>query len=337
MVFWRARILGAVVLCFQAAAVLAQLADTSLPPEDQDSSGDDDYAFSGSGAVPSEYPVVAWNVPLQESSNVSLVPPVSTGLGDHQPEVDRTDSPTEEYTTAPVSTISMAVFPVIDRVPDKPEEAVEDGGLHSTSEHVTEKTTVTTTSIPVSHHISTARISTTQTPSTVKISEPEVYHDVRHIPFPDINIPASDTEPPSERSLYTTSLPTTSSTVQKDISSPPEEIVRSDDGSGDVGDFVFPQLDENPVLEEEPALTNRGIDIPKDEKSEAAAQGILDRKEVLGGVIAGGLVGLLFAGFLVGFMLYRMKKKDEGSYSLDEPKQSNGGYQKPQKQEEFYA
>uniref|UniRef100_A0A8C4W135 Syndecan n=1 Tax=Gopherus evgoodei TaxID=1825980 RepID=A0A8C4W135_9SAUR len=54
-------------------------------------------------------------------------------------------------------------------------------------------------------------------------------------------------------------------------------------------------------------------------------------------VIAGGLVGLLFAVFLVGFMLYRMKKKDEGSYSLDEPKQSNGGYQKPQKQEEFYA
>ena len=38
------------------------------------------------------------------------------------------------------------------------------------------------------------------------------------------------------------------------------------------------------------------------------------------------------------FMLYRMKKKDEGSYSLEEPKQANGGaYQKPTKQEEFYA
>jgi len=55
------------------------------------------------------------------------------------------------------------------------------------------------------------------------------------------------------------------------------------------------------------------------------------------GVIGGGLVGLAFAVFLVAFMLYRMKKKDEGSYSLDEPKQSNGGYQKPHKQEEFYA
>lgn len=64
----------------------------------------------------------------------------------------------------------------------------------------------------------------------------------------------------------------------------------------------------------------------------------LDRKEVLGGVIAGGLVGLIFAVCLVGFMLYRMKKKDEGSYSLEEPKQANGGaYQKPSRQEEFYA
>ncbi|KAM9070773.1 LOW QUALITY PROTEIN: syndecan-1 [Sarcophilus harrisii] len=55
------------------------------------------------------------------------------------------------------------------------------------------------------------------------------------------------------------------------------------------------------------------------------------------GVIAGGLVGLVLAAVLVGFMLYRMRKKDEGSYSLEEPKQANGAYQKPQRQEEFYA
>lgn len=49
-------------------------------------------------------------------------------------------------------------------------------------------------------------------------------------------------------------------------------------------------------------------------------------------------MGLIFAVCLVAFMLYRMKKKDEGSYSLEEPKQANGGtYQKPTKQEEFYA
>ena len=55
-------------------------------------------------------------------------------------------------------------------------------------------------------------------------------------------------------------------------------------------------------------------------------------------VIVGGVVGALFAAFLVTLLIYRMKKKDEGSYSLEEPKQANGGaYQKPTKQEEFYA
>ncbi|KAF7704635.1 syndecan-1-like [Silurus meridionalis] len=64
---------------------------------------------------------------------------------------------------------------------------------------------------------------------------------------------------------------------------------------------------------------------------------LLERKEVLAGVIAGGVVGLAFAIMLVTLMVYRMKKKDEGSYSLDEHKHPNGGYQKPQKQEEFLA
>uniref|UniRef100_A0A8C9WAX2 Syndecan n=1 Tax=Scleropages formosus TaxID=113540 RepID=A0A8C9WAX2_SCLFO len=54
-------------------------------------------------------------------------------------------------------------------------------------------------------------------------------------------------------------------------------------------------------------------------------------------VIAGGIVGLAFAVMLVSLMVYRMKKKDEGSYSLDEQKHPNSGYQKPHKQEEFLA
>ncbi|XP_012669728.2 syndecan-1 [Clupea harengus] len=66
-------------------------------------------------------------------------------------------------------------------------------------------------------------------------------------------------------------------------------------------------------------------------------QNILERKEVLAGVIAGGIVGLAFAVMLVALMVYRMKKKDEGSYALDEHKPSNGGYQKAKRQEEFLA
>ena len=54
-------------------------------------------------------------------------------------------------------------------------------------------------------------------------------------------------------------------------------------------------------------------------------------------VIVGGVVGALFAAFLVMLLVYRMKKKDEGSYTLEEPKQATVTYHKPDKQEEFYA
>lgn len=54
-------------------------------------------------------------------------------------------------------------------------------------------------------------------------------------------------------------------------------------------------------------------------------------------MIVGGVVGALFAAFLVTLLIYRMKKKDEGSYTLEEPKQASVTYQKPDKQEEFYA
>lgn len=39
-------------------------------------------------------------------------------------------------------------------------------------------------------------------------------------------------------------------------------------------------------------------------------------------VIGGAVVGLLCAILLVMFIVYRMRKKDEGSYALDEPKRS---------------
>jgi hypothetical protein len=55
-------------------------------------------------------------------------------------------------------------------------------------------------------------------------------------------------------------------------------------------------------------------------------------------VIGGAVVGLLCAILLVMFIVYRMRKKDEGSYILDEPTKRGGGssYSKtPHK--EFYA
>ncbi|KAM4699290.1 syndecan-3 [Discoglossus pictus] len=64
---------------------------------------------------------------------------------------------------------------------------------------------------------------------------------------------------------------------------------------------------------------------------------ILERREVLIAVIVGGVVGALFAAFLVMLLIYRMKKKDEGSYALEEPKPASVSYQKPDNNEEFYA
>ncbi|KAM6173589.1 syndecan-3 [Erethizon dorsatum] len=85
-----------------------------------------------------------------------------------------------------------------------------------------------------------------------------------------------------------------------------------------------------------PGLLDNAID-----SGSSAAQlpqkSILERKEVLVAVIVGGVVGALFAAFLVTLLVYRMKKKDEGSYTLEEPKQASVTYQKPDKQEEFYA
>uniref|UniRef100_A0A8C1TI54 Syndecan n=1 Tax=Cyprinus carpio TaxID=7962 RepID=A0A8C1TI54_CYPCA len=53
-------------------------------------------------------------------------------------------------------------------------------------------------------------------------------------------------------------------------------------------------------------------------------------------VIAGGVIGFLFAIFLILLLVYRMRKKDEGSYDLGERKPPSSAYQKaPSK--EFYA
>ncbi|NXE29389.1 SDC4 protein, partial [Ardeotis kori] len=47
-----------------------------------------------------------------------------------------------------------------------------------------------------------------------------------------------------------------------------------------------------------------------------ANSSIFERTEVLSALIAGGAVGLLFSVFLILLLVYRMKKKDEGSYDL---------------------
>ncbi|KAG8538732.1 hypothetical protein GDO81_022157, partial [Engystomops pustulosus] len=77
---------------------------------------------------------------------------------------------------------------------------------------------------------------------------------------------------------------------------------------------------------------NREVDVYTEKQSE----NLFHRTEVLAAVIAGGGIGFLFAVFLILLLVYRMRKKDEGSYDLGERKPSSAVYQKaPTK--EFYA
>ncbi|XP_054910974.1 syndecan-2 [Poeciliopsis prolifica] len=72
------------------------------------------------------------------------------------------------------------------------------------------------------------------------------------------------------------------------------------------------------------------------EPVEVRTENLFQRTEVLAAVIAGGVIGFLFAIFLILLLVYRMRKKDEGSYDLGERKPSGSAYQKaPTK--EFYA
>ncbi|XP_063211921.1 syndecan-3 [Chroicocephalus ridibundus] len=114
-----------------------------------------------------------------------------------------------------------------------------------------------------------------------------------------------------------------------------EETTRPDLGN-EVMAVVTPPSGPGLGKNAEPGLIDNTID-SGNSAAQLPQKNILERKEVLIAVIVGGVVGALFAAFLVMLLIYRMKKKDEGSYTLEEPKQANVTYQKPDKQEEFYA
>ncbi|XP_006030705.1 syndecan-1 [Alligator sinensis] len=294
---------------------LKQTTDLNLPPEDLDSSGDDDDAFSGSGAGALSHSVEAIILVGPTNSSIDVEKLQTTVYSLHE-----TGSPADKEVVAPSSSSDV--------VTDEPEVDVPD----ETHELVTfvagAREEVMTTS-PTTHSPS-VKVTTSPVSSTADAVEPAIHSfDVGDFAKEahDPNFPPASKEDVTTAAVHTTTTLRTSIPAHED-----GEILTSEDGSGDVGDFFISRNDEKLVD------SDRNTDVDSERNSKAAgALGIMDRKEVLGGVIAGGLVGLLFAVFLVGFMLYRMKKKDEGSYSLDEPKQSNGGYQKPHKQEEFYA
>uniref|UniRef100_U3JEV1 Syndecan n=1 Tax=Ficedula albicollis TaxID=59894 RepID=U3JEV1_FICAL len=165
-------------------------------------------------------------------------------------------------------------------------------------------------------------------------------------------------EPPEKSTALPPTLPPTEAPQMEpgEVTTVPDSELEVPASSGPSGDFEIREEEETtrPELGNEvmavvtaPAGPGPGrnaetglVDNAIDSGSSAAQlpqKNILERKEVLIAVIVGGVVGALFAAFLVMLLIYRMKKKDEGSYTLEEPKQANVTYQKPDKQEEFYA
>ncbi|KAI7806565.1 putative syndecan-2-like [Triplophysa rosa] len=92
---------------------------------------------------------------------------------------------------------------------------------------------------------------------------------------------------------------------------------------------------------EKPQVTVEATSSPSavqdaDQLHEVRTENLFQRTEVLAAVIAGGVIGFLFAIFLILLLVYRMRKKDEGSYDLGDRKPPSSAYQKaPSK--EFYA
>ncbi|XP_023119835.1 syndecan-4 isoform X2 [Amphiprion ocellaris] len=75
---------------------------------------------------------------------------------------------------------------------------------------------------------------------------------------------------------------------------------------------VVQKSNEIPFLRKEP-----GDEYPSNVlMSHAGDDSIFNKTEVLAALIAGGAVGLMFAVLLILLLIYRMKKKDEGSYDL---------------------
>ncbi|XP_073958288.1 syndecan isoform X2 [Choristoneura fumiferana] len=105
--------------------------------------------------------------------------------------------------------------------------------------------------------------------------------------------------------------------------------------------------DANQGTNQDPLGTNVGAESrPVDNvvfimnaKPEDRATSFFAQPGILAAVIGGAVVGLLCAILVVMFIVYRMRKKDEGSYALDEPKRSPAAasYGKGQNNREFYA
>uniref|UniRef100_A0A8D0B7C4 Syndecan n=1 Tax=Salvator merianae TaxID=96440 RepID=A0A8D0B7C4_SALMN len=253
---------------------------------------------------------------------------------------DVTPSPVTTAATTVVSTttslssptsIPKALPPVITIVATTPSITLET----PTAATTVDRTEETTTSLATT---SVTKIRTRPKPGTSL----EPYFSERST---TVSKPASSTAPTEPAQVEPLDV-TLSTAVNNELEVPvsgdfeireEEEVIAAQTQlSNEVVALVTPAAEPGLRKNMESGLLDNTID-SGNSAAQLPQKNILERKEVLIAVIVGGVVGALFAAFLVMLLIYRMKKKDEGSYTLEEPKQASVTYQKPDKQEEFYA
>ncbi|XP_060640670.2 syndecan-3 [Anolis sagrei] len=324
------------------------------------------YSGSGSGYFEQDSGIktvlqVTTEVPMVLSTTTAAVLPMTSVQPVGIPFVP---FPTEEATSRPTTD---ALF--IPRMSEAPAITIQKASSAATTASMTiantKPTTVSRVLVPFITVLATTQPVTLETPTAVVVTKMEATASLPVTTsmtkvriMPKLSTPQEPEFSEKSTTLLQSLSPTASTesvqTDPLDVSlstaitngdpEPPvsgdfeihEEEVAPTELSNEVAPLVTPAA--GPVLRKnvESGLIDNTI-----ESGNSAAQlpqkNILERKEVLIAVIVGGVVGALFAAFLVMLLIYRMKKKDEGSYTLEEPKQASVTYQKPDKQEEFYA
>ncbi|CAB3239681.1 unnamed protein product [Arctia plantaginis] len=170
------------------------------------------------------------------------------------------------------------------------------------------------------------------------------YVDPEQPEIPDV--PNADPIPSVDSNQLNEIIP---KTANRPVEGPP---VQGRDGGAeqpprpDQTDFSITGEDLVPSVDQQPSGTsvNSESRVPDkvfimNTKSEDRAASFFAQPGILAAVIGGAVVGLLCAILVVMFIVYRMRKKDEGSYALDEPKRSPAAasYGKGHNNREFYA
>ncbi|XP_062863593.1 syndecan-1-like [Trichomycterus rosablanca] len=347
--------LGVPVLVFLCLWIPVAQSQDATAPEDQDASGDDgEFSGSGSGEMVFKDPTDDFELATEATPNTSVtdIPDVPVKLPVHPVTQPSSTVPPEADPGTPELAHLAPLLPTT-QIPEtiSPTTVQSVTPFDLGQEPEVDETTAAPDATP------------TTVPSADKLPVPTTKEELMTTLSEDVKMETTasvllgeyeDETTVSYYGDYTEELGTTGLALITTASSDPADPEASGDDvfkttqatvednflEENIIPDVHPKTEVKKEVEEDDFVIENDNEIRHKGRSSATLaddENLLERKEVLAGVIAGGVVGLAFAVMLVALMVYRMKKKDEGSYSLDEHKHPNGGYQKPQRQEEFLA